>query len=279
MKKSIFCCLCAMALLSACSQDAKKADAMLEEARQMYEAGQYASAKAQIDSIHTVYPKEFKALKAGLKLMREVEMKESERNIAFCDSMMPIKIAELDSLKKGFNFEKDSAYNDLGTYVSKQQTIERNVKRCYIRSGVNEKGEIYLASVYFGAKPINHTSLKLSTPEGLFAETPAIPYDGGLNYHFTDLGNTTEVVTYQGEKCADVVNFINSNKDGRIKAELLGGKPYVMYIADADKKAIAQTYEIAVVLSDIETMRKLKDKAQKKIVYLQNKLGSTANDD
>lgn len=103
-------------------------------------------------------------------------------------------------------------------------------------------------------------------PDGLFAETPAIPYDGGLNYHFKDLGNTTEVVTYQGEKCEDAVKFIFANKEKRIKVEYTGGKPYILYIADADKKAIASTYELAVVLSDIEKLTKEKEKATKKLV-------------
>ena len=108
--------------------------------------------------------------------------------------------------------------------------------------------------------------------DGLFAETPAIPYDGGLNYHFKDLGNTTEVVTYQGEKCEDAVKFIFANKEKRIKVEYTGGKPYILYIADADKKAIASTYELAVVLSDIEKLTKEKEKATKKLAYLEKKL-------
>ena len=225
-----------------------------------------------IDSIRILYPKEFKVIREGLTLMRQVEQKEAERNLAFCDSLIPVKQQELEGLKKGFNFEKDSAYNEIGNYVSKQQTIERNIQRCYIRSGVNEKGEMYLASVYFGGKPINHTGIKLSTQDGLFAETPAIPYDGGLNYHFKDLGNTTEVVTYQGEKCEDAVKFIFANKEKRIKVEYTGGKPYILYIADADKKAIASTYELAVVLSDIEKLTKEKEKATKKLAYLEKKL-------
>ena len=225
-----------------------------------------------IDSIRILYPKEFKVIREGLTLMRQVEQKEAERNLAFCDSLIPVKQQELEGLKKGFNFEKDSAYNEIGNYVSKQQTIERNIQRCYIRSGVNEKGEMYLASVYFGGKPINHTGIKLSTQDGLFAETPAIPYDGGLNYHFKDLGNTTEVVTYQGEKCEDAVKFIFTHKGERIKVEYTGGKPYILYIADADKKAIASTYELAVVLSDIEKLTKEKEKATKKLAYLEKKL-------
>lgn len=272
MKKSAICIAIAALALTGCNGNEKKAQARLDNARNRFERNEFFAAKSEIDSIRILYPKEFKVIREGLTLMRQVEQKEAQRNLAFCDSLIPIKQQELEELKKGFNFEKDSAYNEIGNYVSKQQTIERNIQRCYIRSGVNEKGEMYLASVYFGGKPINHTGIKLSTPSGLFAETPAIPYDGGLNYHFKDLGNTTEVVTYQREKCEDAVKFIYSNKGERIKVEYTGGKPYVLYIADADKKAIASTFELAMVLSDIEQLTKEKEKAIKKLAYLEKKL-------
>lgn len=272
MKKSAICIALAAVTLIGCNNDEKKAQARLDSARNMYERNELFAAKSEIDSIRILYPKEFKVIREGLTLMRQVEQKEAERNLAFCDSLLPIRQQELEGLKKGFNLEKDSAYNEIGNYVSKQQTIERNIQRSYIRSGVNEKGEMYLASVYFGANPLNHTGIKLSTKDGLFAETPAIPYDGGLNYRFKDLGNTTEVVTYQGEKCEDAVKFIFSNQKERIKVEYTGGKPYVLYIADADKKAITSTYELAVVLSDIEKLTKEKEKSIKKLTYLEKKL-------
>ena len=50
--------------------------------------------------------KEFKVIREGLTLMRQVEQKEAERNLAFCDSLIPVKQQELEGLKKGFNFEK-----------------------------------------------------------------------------------------------------------------------------------------------------------------------------
>lgn len=273
MKKSVIGVALAVITLAGCNQTEKEAQARLNKARTMFEHNEFAAAKNEIDSIRVRYPKEFKILKEGLTLMRNVEQKEAERNIAFCDSLLPIKENEALELEKNFILEKDSDYNEIGNFVWKQQTIERNVQRCYIRSGVNEKGEIYLASVYFGGKPINHTSIKLSIPGGEYAETPAIPYDGGLNYHFKDLGNTTEVVTYQGEKCEDAVKFIYANSKERIKIEYTGGKPYIIYMADADKKAIAATLDLAVVLNDIEKMKKEKEKATKKIAYLKSKLG------
>ena len=143
MKKSAICITLATLALAGCNNDEKNAQARLDNARSMYEQNEFFAAKNEIDSIRILYPKEFKVIREGLTLMRQVEQKEAERNLAFCDSLIPVKQQELEGLKKGFNFEKDSAYNEIGNYVSKQQTIERNIQRCYIRSGVNEKGEMY----------------------------------------------------------------------------------------------------------------------------------------
>lgn len=272
MKSSIYYILWVAVLLTGCNADSKKAQARLDKARAMYEQNEYFGTKNEIDSIRILYPKELKIQYEALKLMRQVEWKEAERNIAFCDSLLPIRQEEFDSLKKDFTFEKDSLYDDVGKYIWKQQTIERNLERCYIRSGVNERGEIHLASVYYGSNPLQHTGIKVSTPDGLYAETDAIPYDGGVNYRFANLGFTTEVVTYKGEKGINALKFIADNVDKRIKTEYTGGKPYIIYIADGDKKAIAATYNLAMALSDIVRMNLEKEKAEKRIEYLQSKL-------
>ncbi len=272
MKKSVICIVFAAATLAACGNAEKEARGRLDSARSMYEQGEYFAAKSEIDTIRSLYPKEFKVLKEGLSLMRLIETKEAERTVGYCDSLIPIKETEMEELKKGFVFEKDSAYEETGNYVWKQQTVERNVQRCYIRSGVNEKGEIYLASVFYGGKPINHTGIKVSTGDGQFAETASIAYDGGVNYRFEDLGKTTEVVTYKGEKGIDAVKFISANVKERIRVDYTGGKPYIIYIADGDKKAIAATFNLATVLSDLETLRKEKEKSTKRLAYLNAKL-------
>ena len=261
-------------IMSSCNVDAKKAQERLDKAQSYYEQGDFFSARNEIDSIRALYPKEVDALKNALELMRKVDFKESERNLAYCDSLLPIRMQEVEDLKKGFVFEKDSDYQEIGNYIWKQQTIERNVQRCYIRCGVDERGEMYLASVYFGGKPINHTGIRLSAGGDLFAETASIPYDGGINYRFKDMGNTTEVVTYKGDAGKDAVQFIYDNSDKRIKVEYTGGKPYVIYIAEGDKKALTATYNLASVLSDIDHLKTEKQKAEKKQAYLKNKLES-----
>lgn len=133
MKKLAICITLIAAILTGCNGDEKAAQARLDKARAMYENNEFFGAKNEIDSIRALYPKEVKVLKQGLTLMRQVEVKEAERNIAFCDSLLPIKLEEVEGLKKGFAFEKDSVYEEIGNYIWKQQTIERNVQRCYVR--------------------------------------------------------------------------------------------------------------------------------------------------
>ncbi|MDR2232797.1 MAG: hypothetical protein LBE56_06710 [Tannerella sp.] len=259
-------------LLAGCGKT-KEARAHLAEAQGLYENQNYEAAKLEIDSIRILYPQEVGVLKEALVLMRLVERGQSERNIAFCDSLMPIRMEEAEQLKKGFVFEKNPEYDDIGNYIWKQLTIERNVQRSYVRCGVDEKGVMYLASVYYGSRPLNHTGLKLSVPDGAYAETVAVPYDGGMNYRFKDEGNTTEAVTYKSEKCIDAVNFVYGVGDKiRIKAEYTGGTPYTLYLSENDKLAIKATFDLASVLSDIETMRVEKEKSTQKIMYLDEKL-------
>jgi hypothetical protein len=264
--------LLAVILLPAGCGKTKDAHAELEHVRTLYETGHYAAAKTAIDTLRLRYPREIDVLRDALTLMRLVERSESERNIAYCDSLTPIRAAEAEVLKKAFVFEKNEDYEDIGNYIWKQQTVERNVERSYIRCGVNETGEIYLASVYFGRRPIRHSSLKISTPDGAYATTASIPYDGGMNYRFTDDGNTTEVVTYRGDHCLEAVRFIcNADAKARIKAEYTGGNAYALYLGENDRKAICTTLELAAVLNDLHVMQREKEKSLKRIAYLDSK--------
>lgn len=258
--------------ITGCNKTTKEAQTRLDKAQTLYEQSEYSAAKIEIDSLRTLYPKEFKVLKEGLTLMRQVEIKESERNIQYVDSLLPIRQQEAEILAKAFTYERDSVYEEIGNYIWKQQTIERNLERCYIRSGVNEKGDVYLASVFYGSSPISHTGIKLSTKDSVYVETPNIPYDGGVNYRFENLGFTTEVVTYKNENGMDALQFISDHEKERIKVNYTGGKPYIIYIADGDKKAIAVTYQFALVLRDVERLTNEKDKSLKRIDYLKGKL-------
>jgi hypothetical protein len=272
MNRYLFTALTASALLAAGCGKGKEARTLFNRAKSLYENQQFAAAKNAIDSINLLYPSEINIRREALTLMRQAERGECARNIAYCDSLTPILEKELEPLKKGFVFEKDTAYDETGRYIPSTMTVERNTERCYIRCGVTEEGEMYIASVYFGSRPIEHTGLRLTAGDGTYAETPAIAYDGGVNYRFRDNGNTTEVVTYLGNNCKDIANFAYINAKERIRAEYTGGKPYTAYLSDSDRKAIRATYELAHVLSEINAMKKEKNRSEKHILMIDEKL-------
>ena len=93
-----------------------------------------------------------------------------------------------------------------------------------------------------------------------------------MNYSFTDLGKTTEVVTYRNGKDKGLILFIYNNIKLPLKAEYTGGKKYVITISASDKEAMINTFDFSVVLSDIDKLYKEKEKAYKLIAYLQGKV-------
>lgn len=276
--KNIFYILCLFVLFS-CTGQTKKAKEELEKARAYYQNEEFSAAKLTVDSIKIKYPKEFSVQKEGLQLMRVVKLAEQKRNLAYCDSMLKVKLMEAEPLKKNFVFEKIEDYDDVGKYIYKQQVTEKNIQRSYIRSGVNEKGEMYIASVYYGSRPVKHSRLKVSSKNGEYAETENVLRDGGANYSFTDGGMTTETVTYLGDKGKDVALFIYDRQKEPVKATYLGETEYSIQISDADKKALAETYDLAIVLSDIERLKKEIETAKLKSEYLEIKTSQHADNE
>ena len=271
MKKYLFLMLVFPFFLS-CNNDEKKARMYLTHANELYENADYASAKLKLDSIKLLYPKQLNMQQESLRLMRLIEWKEQERNLAYCDSVLIVRQQESEALKPEFIFEK-TEYDEVGKYFDKKQKVENNLQKSYLRVWTDEFGGIVLASVYYGAKPLNHSGLKVSDPAtGEFAETQLIPDDGGLNYSFKDLGMTTEIVSYSKEKDNGVILFICDRKDKPLKAEFLGGGKYSITISSSDKNALTKTVEFSSILSDIEHLKKEKEKAAKRIEYLRKKL-------
>ena len=259
-------------LVFSCVDQNKKARTYLERAKVYYENKDYSSAKSSLDSIKVIYPKALETQKESLQLFRQIELAEQERNLSYCDSMLIVRLAEAEKMKPNFLYEKDPEYDELGKYIDKQQKLENNLERSYLRIWTDELGGLYMASVYYGSGALKHDRLKVSRPDGESNETNTVPHDGGLNYRFTDLGMTTEVVTYYRSSDNGTIMFIYDNKDQLLKAEYLGGRKYSLTISKTDKDALVKTVDLSVILSDIESLMKEKEKATKRIEYLQSKL-------
>ena len=268
MKKIGLSAFWALALLTGCSDGGEKqAQLHLQKAEQALLSENFSEAKMQIDSIKVLYPKAFEARKQGIKLMQQVDLKEQTKTLAYLDSAMQVKQAQLDSIKGNFVFEKDTAYQDIGNYFYPTQTVEKSLGRSFLRGQVNELGEMSLTSIYCAGGQLHHTSVKLSVGD-LFAETPM----SKDSYETTDLGKTIEKSDYKVGEDGGVVGFIIANQDKNIQLQFIGDKTYRTAMQKNDRKAIVELAELARILSGMEEIRKQQKEASLKIQFVSRKI-------
>lgn len=268
MKKIGLSALLALALLTGCGDGGEKqAQLHLQKAEQALLLENFSEAKLQIDSIKMLYPKAFEARKQGIKVMQQVDLKEQTKTLAYLDSVMLVKQAQLDSIKGDFVLEKDTAYQDIGNYFYPTQTVEKSLGRSFLRGQVSELGEMSLTSIYCAGGKLNHTSVKVSVGE-LFAETPM----SKDSYETTDLGKTIEKSDYKVGEDGGVVGFIIANQDKNIQLQFVGDKTYRTAMQKTDRKAIVELAELARILSGMEEIRKQQKEASLKIQFVSRKI-------
>lgn len=268
MKKLIV-LTCATLLFMACGNDVeKKAGEKLAAARTAFQHGDYNEAKLQIDSIKILYPKAFDARKEGIKLMQQVELKEQSESLVYLDSMLQVKQKELADIIGKYTFEKDEEYQKIGNYFCPTQTVEKNLHRSFLRFQVNELGVMTMTSIYCGANHIHHTAVKVSTPDGTFAETPA----SKDSYETTDLGEKIEKADYKMGQDGNVMGFLYMNRNKNIRVEYIGERKYATTMTPSDREALAGIYELSQLLSSIEQIKKETEEAKLKIEFINRKM-------
>lgn len=267
MKKVILlACLCCT--LFSCEDVEKKAGEKLQAAREAFELGNYNEAKILIDSIKMLYPKAFETRRAGIGLMQEVELKEQEKSLVYLDSMLQAKQKDFDAIKGKYTFEKDAEYQNIGNYLHPSQVIEKNLHRSFLRFQVDENGVMSMTSIYCGAHNIHHVAVKVTAPDGSFAETPAAKD----SYETTDLGEKIEKTDFKLGEDGNVMGFLYLNKDKNIKVNYQGERPYSITMTAADRQALASVYELAQLLSSMTEIKKNMEEANLKIEFVKKKM-------
>ena len=268
MKKPILFLTTLCCLLIACEDVEKKAGEKLQQARQAYEAGRYNEAKMQIDSIKILYPKAFDTRRAGIYLMQDVELAEQQKTLAYLDSLLQIRQAELEDQKGRFVLEKDTAYQQIGRYLAPAQVIEKNLHRSYLRFQTDETGMMSLTSIYCGKGNIHHTAVKVTAPDGTFAETPA----SKDSYETSDLGEKIEKADYKLGEDGGVILFVGQHKDQNLRVTYTGDRTYSTTLSRADRQAAVDVYQLSQLLSSITQIKKDMEEAERKIRFVEENM-------
>ena len=268
MKKLIILFCSALTLFACGNETEKKANDKLTIAKAAFERGDYEEAKSQIDSIKILYPKAFDARKAGQELMLQVELKAQQKTLAYLDSVLQVQQQAFDAIKDKFTLEKNAEYQNVGNYLWPTQTVEKNMHRSFLRFQVDEQGNMSMTSIYCGGSNIHHSTVKVTAPDGSFAETPA----SKDSYETTDMGEKIEKADYKLGEDGDVIKFIAQNKDKNIRVEYNGDRKYATTMTPTDRLAAAQIYELTQILSAMQQIKKEQEAANLKIGFVKKKM-------
>ena len=256
-----------MFTITSCQSKTKNAKDYLHIAEKAYLSGNFESAKSNIDSITLIYPKAFLEIREGFDLMQNVRRAENKRNIVFIDSMIDANYIQLKKLQTNFDFVRDQNYQEFGNYIPKLTPSSNSLEQNTLRSGVSEKGILFLESVLSGAN-LNHNKIKVSIPDGSYAETHTVTADG-LNYKFTTLNKTYEIVRFIGNDENGVAEFIFTFQDTPITLTYIGKRNITQALTKAEKKAIGQSFELSNTLYEIEGLKFERGKSEALLRYLE----------
>lgn len=258
-------------LMIACSPKDNGAQTKLETARQLYTAKEYAQAKAEIDSISTLYPKAFEERKAALALLDSVRKGENLQIVEQCDSLIAANEPVLARMKNLFSFQKDKRYQEEGTYIPKESLSGGMISNTTLRSGVGENGVLYLESVFVGGKQ-KHNKIKVSAKDGSFVQSLPVT-DDGVNYRFSNMGKDYEVIRFTGASENGVAKFIFSNMDKALTVALEGQSKATYPLSQGIKNAVSKSYQLSTMMLQLDSLKTAKDMALHRNYYLDNEKG------
>lgn len=259
--------ICALTAI-ACSSDEKAAQQQLDSARQLYKDGYYSEAKQAVDSLRAHYPKAFKQIDESFLLVDSIRYSENEQIIEKCDSIITAYTPIIDSVKKLFIYQRDEKYQEKGTFIPKEGYTNLQLTSTLLRAGVEEEGKLYIESVFIGSQ--THNKVKVSTKDGSYAESQQVSGDGFI-FRFSNLGKQFEVIKYTGPDENGVAQFVAANQDKPITATLSGQGNYSFQLSKASKTGISKAYELSVMMSQLDSIKTEKEKAQFTMMKLEEK--------
>ena len=240
-----------------------RARVKLNRAKVLLQNQDTTNALLELDSIPDLYPKAPYSINAAKNLKEEVQWDILQRDESELDSIkLVIAKLEKDFIKEKTEFDRDTQY------VHKRQQFENRWNKSFLKVHLNEKGDIWFSSNYYGEQFINHTGIRVyDGPDQ--AKTDRVE-EGDVNNHRSDfMDGKWEKVTFRDGKEDGVIEFIANNTGRRLKAVFLGDKYYYIILEEYDKRAFKEAFTLSRAI-------KRKSKLAGEIKKLQSQLNIEA---
>jgi hypothetical protein len=238
-----------ISLSASCTSGAeKKAMADFQRSDALVASHELSAALQLLDSMMIWNKEDFGIVGEALRRKNKVALDYHKRVIDTSEALLKGLESRLPELVRDFRFTPGEA-GQPGIYEHKRQTVESSWNRTFLKIGLNENGDIWLISHYFGKSWIDHTSLRIYNQESyILTDTIALGHE--WNRKVEDLGDRWETIEFREGSDAGAIAFIADNYQTSVKARLTGKTFQYIVLESFDKEAIRKGWELAQVLKE-----------------------------
>ena len=241
--RSFFFIMMIAAMLVSCGKSEKQLAAeKYSLAQSLYEMGDTMQALQQLDTIQKTYKEAVRTIADAGQLKKRIYGELLYKAEDEMDSLQ-VTLAELE---KKFIKEK-TEFDRYTQYIHKSQEFKRRWNKSFIQIYLDERGELYITSNYYGDQWLEHTGLRVYDGD-LQAKTEKVALDSPLSHRSDFLDTKWEKVTYRDGADNGVIEFIAENADKNLKAVFLGSRYYYIVLESFDKQAMADALALSKVL-------------------------------
>ena len=248
------CLLGFLIIFSSCtSENQKKAALRMDQAKSMFEEKQYESSLRLLDSIQSWFPEEYAILTEAMKLQKTVAAEYHGSFIEEASLLLAGIEPQIEALSKNFYYTEGDA-NRPGVYEHKRQTVRNSWSRSFLKVNINENGDFWISSKYYGKEWMDHYCVKIyDRGPQIFSDTIALNHPD--NKKLQDGDDKWETIDYRNGTDGGAVAFIITNLDRTLKVRFTGKKHYYIVMEKFDKEAVRDGYELARVLKEVSDLR------------------------
>jgi hypothetical protein len=261
-----FSSILALIIFMSCGANRQElAQERLNEVITLKEEGNFNLAKIKLDSLLQDFGDQAQQAEKAKIILREINLLEQERNLAFLDSAL-IKQEEILSPMMS-NFIVSDEYGTEKILIHRRQRPENSYNRTFIRAHLNENGNFYISSRYHGNKWINHQQIRVYFKDkSVLSEV--VNEDGFDNRRFEDDQFKWEIVNYKNGKDNGIIDFIATNWQDPLRVQFIGRQHEYIILELFDREAIRDGYQISFVLKEIQRIKDEKIKIERTIKQL-----------
>ena len=232
----------------------KKAQSDFLQADALVTSHELSAALQLLDSMSIWNKEDFGIVGEALKRKNKIAPDYHKEVIQNSEVLLKGLEPQVVSLSKDFLFYPGES-GQPGTYEHKRQTVETSWNRTFVKIGLNENGDIWLISHYYGQSWIDHTSLRVYDKENyILTDTIALGHE--WNRKVENLKDRWETIEFREGSDAGAIAFIADNYQKSVKVRFTGKTFQYIVLENFDKDAIRKGWELAQVLKERSGLRK-----------------------